>query len=270
MARGHDQKSRRRSSPYAAYEYARGVDFLRYHGYPVFGYLAGFLDSHSTVWRPGKAPSPPNPSRIVLVDFLESGKVQHSDFQGGKAGFTKEEDDLLGLIGAEFQGDQTGRGLVGQILVVEDLSPNTANCLGYALNIHPSFFAGHIRDTWMETGIQFGNAPPLPSVAKDRNFFSLDYMSAVLLKPLNSLENKYLQCYYNYRRKVDLAGVDTDSRVGMVRRKISFWLDDRGSRPWLCTPWFFLISLIASFADVPFSRRWPFISSYDVTSQSLF
>jgi hypothetical protein len=225
-----DEKRRRKQTP-SQTPYADGVRFLRDHGYPNLSFLSAFLDSDPRN-RPKRAPGRPNPSRIVLVSFLENGEVRPQDLHGGAARIHRDEGDLVNVLRSELNGRRL-QGTIGKVFLVEDLSPSTANCLGYALDVHPSFFAAHIRDTWMETRPELGNAPALPSIARNRNFFSLDYMSAVTLRPLRNLDSVYVHCTYNYRRRIDLASVDQNARVGMARRKISFWLD-RESTPWRC------------------------------------
>jgi hypothetical protein len=209
-----------------ATRYADAVQFLFQHGYPNLAFLSSFLDARSDKRF--------NPSRITLVTFMGDGQVEHRDLQGGRTRPARDDNELIGLLESELRSEPV-RGTIGQVVLVEDLSPPVANCLGLVLDIHPEFFAGHIRDTWMETGQWRGSAPALPSVAKKRPFFSIDYMSAITSRRLQDIENTYLHCGYNYRRRVD---VNRDSGVGMARRKISYWLD-RKSDPWTCKASFF-------------------------------
>ncbi|KAI5858208.1 hypothetical protein GGS23DRAFT_607733 [Durotheca rogersii] len=119
-----------------------------------------------------------------------------------------------------------------RLYIVEDLSRDVIECLGYKLNIDPLFFREHINDyLWYNTRDPWVELPDLDMVSRNRPYFRLIYTQPRYFKDKQSVETANRQAgRFNVLRRLDL---DTEHRslfdedsaiVALVRSKASLWI----------------------------------------------
>jgi hypothetical protein len=121
---------------------------------------------------------------------------------------------------------------VSRLYVVEDLSRDMIEHLGYNLDIDPLFFREHINDYWWyNTRDPWVELPDLDIVSRERNYFRLTYVQPRYFRDKKSFSKAKRQAgSFNVLRRLDddsehKALFDSDNAiVALVRSKASFWL----------------------------------------------
>lgn len=128
--------------------------------------------------------------------------------------------------------------LWGRILLVEDLTRDSIEMLGFCFDIDPHFFAYNLGDTRWESDSRIGLAPMLPSVARSKSFLTVQYIKALVASDTSKLPElkpgEALLCDSRVQRKVGLTGpgLGKGEDVLFVRRKVSVYVSEYDSS-WL-------------------------------------
>ena len=126
-------------------------------------------------------------------------------------------------------------GLLSRLFVVEDLSRDMIEILGLNLDVDPMFFRRHISDyIWYNTRDPWTELPDVDFVARKRPYFQASYSPTKYFRTRRSFSLARLEAGgFNVLRRIDrdaiwVPGADIPgSDVGMVRSKISFWVQPR-------------------------------------------
>ncbi len=122
-------------------------------------------------------------------------------------------------------------GLLGRMLIVEDLSPDVIELLGSSLEIDPLFFASHLHAARSENTTKQPDVRLLPSASKH-----LKFLSTIYHRPLTFAANGIpirLRCDANVRRKVGSWQVSKDMSVGLTQRCFSTLISIPEDGTWL-------------------------------------
>ncbi|KAI1211762.1 uncharacterized protein F4807DRAFT_401046 [Annulohypoxylon truncatum] len=119
-----------------------------------------------------------------------------------------------------------------RLYVVEDLSRDVIEQLGYKLDIDPLFFREHINDyTWYNTRDPWVELPDLDIVSRSRSYFRLMYMHPRYFTTRDSYDKALKQAgKFNVLRRLDEDNEheslfdDESATVALVRSKASFWI----------------------------------------------
>jgi hypothetical protein len=157
-------------------------------------------------------------------------KVAVVDFAEGKRPTVHPTIDKIDGLTA-FLKDEKPQG-VNRLYIVEDLSRDVIEKLGWELQIDPLFFREHINDYWWyNTRDTWAELPDLDIYAKERSFFRLTYVQPRYFDKKESLYRAKKEAgRFNVLRRVDddsehKAMFDDDnSTVGLVRTKATLWL----------------------------------------------
>ena len=168
----------------------------------------------------------PNPKqnncRIATLDFLS----------GAKAPTTRsvEISCLRSVIEGAYD---INSNLLGQILLVEDLTKDVIEVLGSCLDIDPLFFATHIHAPWMEISTQTPDVATLPSRTRPRKFINIHYHRTIVLPNVAAPVRKLLRDANVYRKVVILPSTK-DTRIGLAQHCCSVFKSMRTDKSWLC------------------------------------
>ncbi|KAL8765973.1 MAG: hypothetical protein Q9209_007120 [Squamulea sp. 1 TL-2023] len=124
------------------------------------------------------------------------------------------------------------------LFVVEDLSRDVIEILGSRLDVDPMFFRGHISDyAWYNTRDPWIELPDLDIVSRNRPFFHVRYTRTRYFRDPKSYSRARLEAgAFNVLRRINhdgswVPGADIPgSDVGMVRSKMSFWVQPRKTK----------------------------------------
>ncbi|KAI1140435.1 hypothetical protein F5Y05DRAFT_424314 [Hypoxylon sp. FL0543] len=119
-----------------------------------------------------------------------------------------------------------------RLYVVEDLSRDVVEHLGYKLDIDPLFFREFINDyLWYNTRDPWVELPDLDIVSRSRPYFRLMYMQPRYFKTRKSFQNAQRQAgMFNVLRRLDADDEhkspfdDRSATVALVRSKASLWI----------------------------------------------
>lgn len=133
--------------------------------------------------------------------------------------------------------------LQGKILIIEDLTPDLVENLGYCLDIDPLFFALHLHSA-RKTGSEFQSPEiaVLPSKLKRNHYASFIYHRAVVFDPASPPKGKLLRNSCVDRKVVVLPSTNIGlaqhcASVIKITRKGNFWLgEQRISAPFYDSP----------------------------------
>jgi len=184
--------------------------------YPELRHLSSFLQ-HNTDTGLG---------RMTILNFFSSGQVSDNKITHPK--------ELQCLI----RGCDTD-GIVGHILLVEDLTRVSIEILGQRFGVDPRFFAHHLREPRAGIGggsrISSGLPQMLPSDAKRASHFMIEYEQSLVFKNSRQEFPRRLICQSNVLRKVSLIRTTSPSEfVGHARRAFSVLKVPREHGRWLC------------------------------------
>jgi hypothetical protein len=180
-----------------------------------------------------------NPSLTGLYEFLaqpasaeDVGRIVSLDFFSSQSRPSIRK-ILSADLDLEFRNEESARaGLLGQILIVEDICNDNIEKLGAILYIDPFFFASYIHQPWRSrTNISPQNGT-LPSREKVHNFLPLYYHRSVVLQ---NLDEKVVQLKRNcnQQRKVFVLPSKAD-RVGLAQHCNAIIKLERPNGRWLC------------------------------------
>jgi len=117
---------------------------------------------------------------------------------------------------------------IARIFVVEDLDRDVVEVLGSCLDLDPTFFANHIRDSFLESETNIASCLQLPSVTQEAPFYTIDYFTAL---NLHQYTDDQWRCFSNLGRRVDIfQSSGTPNRVAFVHRKFSVYVSSQTRR----------------------------------------
>ncbi|KAJ0109737.1 hypothetical protein J7T55_004286 [Diaporthe amygdali] len=208
--------------------------------WPHLELLADFMDvgTHPIRWNskaPGGYPDDPAERDECRRKRMRKTNVCLLEYPRQGSGVeTKTFNDSTDL--QEFLSDmREDESVKTRLFVVEDLSRNVIEALGYHFKIDPSFFREHIVDyAWYNTSDWWRDPPNLDIVSRGQNWFQLRYVRA-----RNFLSNSEFQegveqsKYFNVFRRLDRDfnsnnfwdkhGKD-EAKVGLTRSRATCWI----------------------------------------------
>lgn len=171
-----------------------------------------------------------NLERIVSVDVFrgENSKIPHS----------VQREVSPSLLANELRDDERlpeGDGeMLGQILLIENISQEAICTLGANLSIDPMFFASHLHSAWREVDSQSPKFCQLPSQTKQQNFATFFYHKSLLFPDLENQDCKLVPKSSNVRRKVVVFPGEKGRRVGLAQHCCSVFVGrNRETKGWL-------------------------------------
>lgn len=179
--------------------------------------------------------------RSRSVKDTKKGRVAVLKFSNDSAAPEKVDDTK------ELQMDLEKRKEDGvcRLYILEDISHEYVEIFCSQLPLDPSFFARHLRVTRWESSSHASNAPPLPSSTIDGvQSFLLRYPDLVVFPPdfksYPKDEIKDRRCYFcdcHLYREITFTRLPVRNfppdRVGVIRRKLSFWSLKRDNEAWV-------------------------------------
>lgn len=181
-----------------------------------------------------------NPCLRSLLDFLTSDhslqracQIAYVEFSSPSGVAIRKRLDLNTL--ASLLVDKT-KGIRGQLLIVEDLSPAVIETLGSALNLDPFFFASHIDVARNDMRVKRPCTATLPSMIRSRDFLTLHYHRVLEFEHLPPRSR--LRRDMNVPRKVMILPSIQGTNIGLARHCCSIsktvghdglWLGKRDS-----------------------------------------
>ncbi|KAL8895772.1 MAG: hypothetical protein Q9207_008016 [Kuettlingeria erythrocarpa] len=214
----------RNQAPSAA-PYLDHIDLLTDNGWPQLRYLADWMrvttappkwkflqeeDKHERATR----------VNIILLEFRTEVNTRHD--------ITTIE-HLRRLLPQQSADNDD---VVARLFVVEDLSRDVIETLGSHLDIDPMFFRGFLSDyNWYNTSDPWIELPPMHIALRQQSFFHARYAHARYFRNRRSYERARFEAGgFNVLRRLDhdeswSSGFDDpDSITGMVRSRMSFWV----------------------------------------------
>ena len=158
--------------------------------------------------------------RIVILEFFDGTELPtYSELA------PEDLDTRLQCDGQERLPQATTPRLLGQLLIIEDISPELIERLGSRLDIEPLFFATYIHSLWRRSGFHAPQTCCLPSRQRTQNFVSLVYHKSVTFTGTKPNRVKFLMDS-NQHRKVTVLPESTGPWVGLVKHNCAVLLKE--------------------------------------------
>ncbi|KAF1960375.1 hypothetical protein CC80DRAFT_292748 [Byssothecium circinans] len=158
-------------------------------------------------------------SRIVSLDFVTHDKSPTSRII--------QPTDLL----SELECPQTPP-QPGQILIVEDITPEVVETLGGALGLDPRFFASYISQAWRKLRAQSPQTCALPSRERRQSFVPLYYHRTVVAHGLEPDAAQFVRTC-NHQRKLFVLPPIKGERVGLAQHACAVLKTGRADGRWI-------------------------------------
>jgi hypothetical protein len=189
-------------------EYQRRIENRARNGYPNLSYLVDFMKKRGLS---GRARLPCTCTVLTFdVNDIHPRLVEE-------------------LIEPRPLSPQGGRGMLPRrvVYVLEDLSNEWIEYLGFNLDIDPAFFLSQVGSRSADSDEAKPVTAMLPSVRRALSFTTLVYFDAICLKG-NLRRGRTVVPFSNVERTLRIRGTTFDSdsdpvTVGLVDRRISFW-----------------------------------------------
>jgi hypothetical protein len=126
--------------------------------------------------------------------------------------------------------------MLGQILIVQDVTRSVIEVLGSSLDIDPLFFASHVYSPWQEIETKTPDLALLPSRARPRKFTNICYHRTVVWQKAPALQRQRLLWRANVDRKVVVLPSTRDLQVTLVQHACSVLKTESPAKwkGWLC------------------------------------
>jgi hypothetical protein len=126
--------------------------------------------------------------------------------------------------------------MLGQILIVQDVTGSVIELLGSSLDIDPLFFASHVYAPWQEIETKTPDLALLPSRARPQKFTNIYYHRTVVWQKGPALQRQRLLWRANVDRKVVVLPSTRDLHVTLVQHACSVFKTERvpNGKSWLC------------------------------------
>lgn len=129
-----------------------------------------------------------------------------------------------------------GERVTGRLIILEDLSSNWIEKIGWLFGIDPMFFAGHVRISEWNPRNDRTDAQRLPSSRKEAQFIRLRYSEIVLLdrcfEPTVRAQITSFNVFRRMRFRYPTRDYQTDKPLGLVNRMVSYWWDMKDNGEW--------------------------------------
>ena len=132
--------------------------------------------------------------RIIALDFFHGAELpRRSEIFAS---------DLNTRLQWDTQNSESsdGRHLLGQLLLIEDISPELIEDLGSKLVIDPWFFASYVNSPWRTSRFMTPQNCCLPSRAKSQNFLPLYYHRSLSFPGVKPQRNGFLRNINQFRK----------------------------------------------------------------------
>jgi hypothetical protein len=160
-----------------------------------------------------------NPSRIACLEFTADSMPRHLSLS-------------LDGLAQMLQNSRRCESILGQILILEDLTRDAIEILGSSLQIDPLFFASFLRTSRVERTADTPGPYVLPSRAKNCDFIHIPYTQPLKLHEVATPCK--LLCNANVRRKARVSHTARGSSVGYASRGFSILMRVESNKSWLC------------------------------------
>ena len=111
---------------------------------------------------------------------------------------------------------------VGEILIIEDLTPDIVEVLGSSFGIDPLFFASHIHTATRRATSQTPDMATLPSRTRPNEYINTLYHRCAVFEN-TSYTNRSLRRNMNVHRKVTVLPLSDSTNVGLVQHGMSIY-----------------------------------------------
>jgi hypothetical protein len=222
------------NSPNKTYPYLKHVKALS-STWPHLRLLADFMEVSTTPlrWKGLKATeSKVNEERenraqrtnVTRLDYLDNDEIVAKNFT------------TAGELTSSLQNVNSQAHLT--LFVVEDLSRDVIEALGYELDIEPSFFREHIVDyAWCNIRDRWQDPPNLNVCTKRQRWIQFKYVTARYFKTSKIFEQGIKEALdFNVLRRPDddvnnkAIFDDKGAIVGITRTRASFWMKSGDSK----------------------------------------
>jgi hypothetical protein len=136
--------------------------------------------------------------------------------------------DLDARLGADQQDDKAEEGFrrpLGQLLIIEDISPELIEKLGSRLDIDPWFFASYVDSPWRSPKFTTPRNCILPSRQRSQEFLSLTYHKSLYFTGKKPERFGFLRDSNQHRRLVVLSET-TGGCVGLAQHGCAIFLKE--------------------------------------------
>ena len=192
------------------------------HRQPCLLHLSKFL-SHSY-------PTGDEQGQIACLEFYGSGMVP-----GVERLSVNELALRLQRASLHHHKNEKGQSVLGRILILEELTAQTIEMVGSALNVDPLFFAAHLHTSRTEQTVTSPPVKVLPSRAWKGDLFHIRYSRPlVFYADTTHATPRKLLCKANVRRKASVSNSPNGVSIGTVQREISILTCKKEGECWLC------------------------------------
>jgi hypothetical protein len=186
-----------------------------------------------------------NPGLQCLSDFLAAdrshlnlGRIASLEFSSASCTPHHRSLDLSNLVELLQHPRARCGNLLGQMLIVEDLTKDVVEILGSYLQVDPLFLAGHLFSSRVETSTTKGLPYALPPGTQERKYTNIRYNRPIVFDDVSLSGTSRLLCCANVRRKVGISQglrlrADNVS-VGFAQRTFSISMIVEENENWLC------------------------------------
>ena len=140
---------------------------------------------------------------------------------------TADLDARLRCDGQEQGRQATTSRLVGQLLIIEDISPELIEKIGSRFDIDPWFFASYIHSPWRSLRFTTPQNCCLPSRQRSQDFVSLTYHKSLSFTGTKPSRAGFLRDS-NQHRKIVILSEDTGPCVGLAQHNCAVFLKETG------------------------------------------
>jgi hypothetical protein len=126
---------------------------------------------------------------------------------------------------------ETNKRLLGQLLIIEDISPELIEKLGSALDVDPWFFASYIDSPWRSPRFTKPQNCCLPSRQRSQDFLSLAYHKSLFITGRKPDRFGFLRDS-NQQRKLVVLPETTEGCVGLAQHGCGIFLKEM-ERTWI-------------------------------------
>ncbi|CAO1601789.1 hypothetical protein XANCAGTX0491_005425 [Xanthoria calcicola] len=211
--------------------YLDHIDRLTDNGWPQLRYLADWMRVTT---------APPKWKLLSPEDKIErASRVKVAVLEFDAVSVTRHDVSTAEQLASLCPISSTGsKELISRLFVVEDLSRDVIETLGSHLDIDPIFFRGHISDyTWYNTRDPWIELPDIDVVSRHRSFCHVRYSNTRYFRDRKSYSLARIEAgSFNVLRRINqdgnwVPGADIpDSDVGLVRSKMSYWVQPRKTK----------------------------------------
>ena len=171
-------------------------------------------------------PGLPQKGRLAALDFFDGLELPvYTEIAIG------DLDARIQCAGQEQEPQGMPQRHLGQLLLVEDISPELVLKFGDGLDIDPWFFASYIDSPWRSLNFTTPQNCCLPSRQRSQNFVSLTYHKSRTFTGVKPDRTGFLRDS-NQNRKVVILSETIGQWVGLAQHNCAIYLKETKS-PWI-------------------------------------